>query len=271
MTIVRDFLQWLDTAPANERAEAAGALARAYLCSDLTVDELAPAEGLMLKLLDDPSPLVRRALADAVAASPAAPQTVVIALAGDQPQISAPVYALSPLLIDADLLDGVTTGGEAVQAAIASRAVLPSAVSAALAELGSAEACQILAENDGAEIAPSSINRIVERFGEVAAIARRCWRATIFRGRAGKIWSPGCRRRSPALSPIGPGSRRIAPAVSRARPARKPRSQSPPTGRRPNSGRSFGISVPAVSSPPAWFCARCYRAIPPCSKKRWPS
>jgi uncharacterized protein (DUF2336 family) len=170
MTIVRDFLQWLDTAPANERAEAAGALARAYLCSDLTVDELAPAEGLMLKLLDDPSPLVRRALADAVAASPAAPQTVVIALAGDQPQISAPVYALSPLLIDADLLDGVTTGGEAVQAAIASRAVLPSAVSAALAELGSAEACQILAENDGAEIAPSSINRIVERFGEVAAI-----------------------------------------------------------------------------------------------------
>jgi uncharacterized protein (DUF2336 family) len=170
MTIVRDFLQWLDTAPANERAEAAGALARAYLCSDLTVDELAPAEGLMLKLLDDPSPLVRRALADAVAASPAAPQTVVIALAGDQPQISAPVYALSPLLIDADLLDGVTTGGEAVQAAIASRAVLPSTVAAALAELGSAEACQILAENDGAEIAPSSIDRMVERFGEVAAI-----------------------------------------------------------------------------------------------------
>ena len=51
MTIVRDFLQWLATAPSNERAEAAGALARAYLCSDLTADELAPAEGLMLKLL----------------------------------------------------------------------------------------------------------------------------------------------------------------------------------------------------------------------------
>jgi len=73
MTIVRDFLQWLETAPANERAEAAGALARAYLCCDLTADELAPAEGLMLKMLDDPSPLVRRSLADALAASPAAP------------------------------------------------------------------------------------------------------------------------------------------------------------------------------------------------------
>src|SRR5690242_20648814 len=170
MTIIRDFLQWLDSAPANERAEAAGALARAYLCSDLTLDELAPAEGLMLKLLDDPSPLVRRALADALAPSPAAPPAVIIALAGDQPQIAAPVYALSPLLIDADLVDGVATGGDAVQAAIASRAVLPSAVAAALAELGSAEACQILAENDGAEIAALSIDRLVVRFGELAVV-----------------------------------------------------------------------------------------------------
>jgi uncharacterized protein (DUF2336 family) len=170
MTIIRDFLQWLESAPANERAEAATALARAFLCSDLTADELAPAEGLMLKLLDDPSPLVRRALADALAASSAAPAAVIVALAGDQPQIAAPVYALSPLLIDAELVEGVATGGEAVQAAIASRAVLPSAVAAALAERGNAEACQILAENDGAEIPPLSIDRIAERFSEVAAI-----------------------------------------------------------------------------------------------------
>jgi len=112
MTIVRDFLQWLATAPSNERAEAAGALARAYLCSDLAADELAPAEGLMLKLLDDPSPLVRRSLADALALSPAAPAPVIIALASDQPQIAAPIYALSPLLIDADLVDGVAAGGD---------------------------------------------------------------------------------------------------------------------------------------------------------------
>ena len=170
MTIVHDFLHWLESAPANERAEAAGALARAYLCSDLTADELAPAEGLMLKMLDDPSPLVRRALADALAASPAAPAPAIIALACDQPQIAAPIYALSPLLIDADLLDGVATGGEAVQAAIASRAVLPSPVAAALAELGSREACQILAENEGAAITPLSIDRMVERFGDTAAI-----------------------------------------------------------------------------------------------------
>lgn len=168
--IVRDFLQWIRTAPASERAEATSALARAYLYSDLSPDDLAAAEGAMLMLLDDPSPLVRRALADALAASPSAPPAIVIALAADQPQIAAPVYALSPLFVDADLVEAVATGAGAVQAAIASRAVMPRAVAAALAEVGTAESCLVLVENRDADIAPFSINRIVDRFGHLAAV-----------------------------------------------------------------------------------------------------
>ena len=168
--IVRDFLQWVRTAPASERAEATSALARAYLYSDLSADDLAAAEGAMLMLLDDPSPLVRRALADALAASQSAPPAIVIALAADQPQIAAPVYALSPLFVDADLVDAVATGGAAVQAAIASRAALPCSVAAAIAEVGTAESCLVLVENPTADIAPLSIDRIVERFGHLAAI-----------------------------------------------------------------------------------------------------
>ena len=168
--IVRDFLQWVRTAPASERAEATSALARAYLYSDLSADDLAAAEGAMLMLLDDASPLVRRALADALAASPSAPPAIVIALAADQPQIAAPVYALSPLFIDADLVDAVATGGPAVQTAIASRAALPCSVAAAIAEVGTAESCLLLVENAAAAIAPLSIDRIVERFGHLAAI-----------------------------------------------------------------------------------------------------
>jgi len=168
--IVRDFLQWVRTAPASERAEATGALARAYLYSDLSADDLAAAEGAMLMLLDDPSPLVRRSLADALAASPNAPPAIVIALAADQPQIAAPVYALSPLFVDADLVDAVATGGAAIQEAIASRAALPCSVAASIAEVGSAEACLVLLENRTADIAPFSIDRIAERFGHLAAI-----------------------------------------------------------------------------------------------------
>jgi uncharacterized protein (DUF2336 family) len=168
--IVRDFLQWVRTAPASERAEATSALARAYLYSDLSADDLAAAEGAMLMQLDDPSPLVRRALADALAASPSAPPAIVIALAADQPQIAAPVYALSPLFVDADLVDAVATGAAAVQAAIASRAALPCSVAAAIAEVGTAESCLLLLENPSADIALLSFDRIVERYGHLAAI-----------------------------------------------------------------------------------------------------
>ena len=51
--IVRDFLDWVRTAPASQRAEATSALARAYLYSDLSADDAAAAEGAMLMLLDD--------------------------------------------------------------------------------------------------------------------------------------------------------------------------------------------------------------------------
>src|ERR1700728_5188827 len=126
--IVRHFLDWVRTAPAGKRAEAPGALARAYLYSDLSPDDAAAAEGALLMLLDDASPLVRRALADSLAASPSAPPAVVLALAADQPQIAAPVLALSPLFVDADLVDAVAPGPGAVQAVIASRAGLPRSV-----------------------------------------------------------------------------------------------------------------------------------------------
>jgi uncharacterized protein (DUF2336 family) len=168
--IVRHFLDWVRTAPAGKRAEATAALARAYLYSDLSPDDAAAAEGAMLILLDDASPLVRRALADALAASPSAPPAVMLALAADQPQIAAPVLALSPLFVDADLVDAVATGDGEVQIAIASRAALPSPVAAAIAEVGSAEACLVLTENVDAEIATFSVDRIVERFGHLAAI-----------------------------------------------------------------------------------------------------
>jgi uncharacterized protein (DUF2336 family) len=168
--IVRQFLQWQRTASAAERADATSALARAYLYSDLSPDDRAAAEGALLMLLDDPSPLVRGALAQALAMSQASPPTVILALAGDQPEIAACVLQHSPLLVDADLVDAVATFGPQAQLAIASRAFLPPAVSAAVAEVGSAEACLVLIENARADVAPFSLDRIVERFGQLGAI-----------------------------------------------------------------------------------------------------
>lgn len=168
--IVRQFLQWVRTAPALDRADATSALARAYLYSDLSKDDRIAAEGAMLMLLDDPSPLVREALAQALAASPEAPPTVVLALAGDLPDIAGIVLERSPLLIDADLVDRVGGGEPWAQAAIAGRRSLPRAVAAALAEVGSAEACLILIESSDAEIPAFSLERLIERHGHLAAV-----------------------------------------------------------------------------------------------------
>ncbi len=168
--IVPHFLDGIRSTSATRRAEATSGLASAYLHSDLSTGDARAIEGAMLMLLDDPSPLVRRALADALAASPNAPPAVVLALAADQPQIASLVLAASPLFVDADLVDAVATGAEAVQAAIASRTELPRSVAGAIAEVGGATACLALVQNPEAEVAPVSIDRMVARFGDVAAV-----------------------------------------------------------------------------------------------------
>src|ERR1700722_17688240 len=136
--IVRQFISWIKTAPAGERAEATRALARAWLISDLSEDDRAAAEGALLMLLDDPSPLVRRAMAEVFAHSQEAPAAIVQALALDQPSVALPILEYSPLLIDADLVDIAATGNGETQCAIARRINLPPSVCAAIAEVGTA-------------------------------------------------------------------------------------------------------------------------------------
>jgi uncharacterized protein (DUF2336 family) len=168
--IVQQFLQWVETAPAGRRAEAAYGLGRAYLSSRHDEDVRSGMEAAITVLLDDASPDVRFALADALAASPEAPRHVIITLAADQPHIAAVVLARSPLLIDSELVDIVAAASEPLQIAIAARPVVSSTVSASIAEIGERDVCLALVANPGATIARVSFKRIVERFGEDADI-----------------------------------------------------------------------------------------------------
>lgn len=118
-------------------------------------------------LLDDPSPLVRKAMAEAFASAPDAPPAIVVALASDQSEIAAPILGRSPVLTDGDLIDCAAIGDAFAQAAIALRAPLSVGVSAAIAEVGAREALIALAVNPEAAI-PISLaarDRMVERFG----------------------------------------------------------------------------------------------------------
>src|SRR5438132_9667055 len=113
--IVRQFLQWLRSAPAGERADATSALARAYLHSDLSPDDRAATEGALIMVLDDPSPLVRAALARALAFSEDAPLVVILGLAGDQAEVAGWVLQHSPLMVDGDLVDAAAAGDTGIQ------------------------------------------------------------------------------------------------------------------------------------------------------------
>ena len=141
----RDFLVWSRSASASRRAEAAAALARAYLYDDLEHAARANIETAMTVMLDDAAPTVRFALADALANNGRAPRHVILSLSVDQTEIAAVVLSRSPVLLDSELVDLVGAMNEPLQIAVASRPRLSAGVSAAITELGTDGACATLA------------------------------------------------------------------------------------------------------------------------------
>ncbi|WP_298423941.1 DUF2336 domain-containing protein [Rhodoblastus sp.] len=180
--IVRKFIQWSENAPASARAEGVGALARAYLYGEMDGEERAEAEQMLYATLDDPSPLVRRALAESFASAVDAPPAIVIGLALDQSDISSVVLTRSPLLTDAQLIDCASVGDSVAQAAIALRPELSPAVASALAEVAGREAMITLAVNEGANLPEFALRRMIERFGEDAELREAL---------LGRPWLPG--------------------------------------------------------------------------------
>ena len=163
-------LRWVETAPVDRRADATCALARAYLYSSLSADEREAAEAAMTVQLDDPAPFVRMALARALAKSDRAPRSIILALVGDVADVATIILEQSPLLLDGELVDLVATLDDPGPVAIARRPVVSAAVSGAIAEVGSLDACLALIGNPGATIAHFSLTRMVERHGEASAL-----------------------------------------------------------------------------------------------------
>lgn len=168
--IVQAFLRWAETARTGERAKAANALARAYLHSPMGSDQHRAASLAMTYLLDDPSPHVRLALAEALAGSPDAPRAVIVCLAEDQPEIACTVIACSPVLTENDLVDLAGRSDSLTRAMIAARPNLSRGIAAAIAEIGDECEVTLLLENETASITRISLRRIAERFGQCCQI-----------------------------------------------------------------------------------------------------
>ena len=87
--IVRRFLLWARTAPAEARASGAAALAGAYLRSGMSDEDRHEAETALMALIDDPSPLVRRAIAEEMAPSMRTPRNLALSLIAEQSDVAA--------------------------------------------------------------------------------------------------------------------------------------------------------------------------------------
>ncbi len=166
------FLAWAQRADAADRAAAASALARAYLYADLTGAERHECSVAMAALLDDRHVEVRRALAEAFAASRRAPRALVVALANDRSEIAAPLLGRSPLMTDAELVDAVAAGDDLAQCAIARRPFLGPGPVGALAEVGTRDAGLALIDNPDAALGLRTLRRLFEQFGDDAEVRR---------------------------------------------------------------------------------------------------
>ena len=168
--IVRRFLSWAQSAGAEARAEGASALARAYLYSDLAAAVRAEAVLAMTSLLNDPSVLVRRALAEALCHSSESPRALILALAADEPEVAAAVLRRSPVLTEADLVDCAASGEVVAQTALARRPQLPIRATAALVESGQLDAVLALIGNPTIDLPTESLSRILARFSDDAGV-----------------------------------------------------------------------------------------------------
>jgi uncharacterized protein (DUF2336 family) len=168
--LVKSFLTWMDGAPIRERVEAVAMLARAYLLKAYAGDSPGAILAALTSVLDDPSPMVRRALAMAFAERADAPRHIVLALAADQPEVSGRVLAHSPHLTEADLMDLADGAEGRALVAIALRRNISHRVAEAIVNRADLSSTLALAGNAVAEVSEAGLLSILDRFGHEARI-----------------------------------------------------------------------------------------------------
>lgn len=163
--IAQDFFAFARDASASARAAGVASLICDYLHMDLTSAERAEVESILTVMLDDPSPLVRRAIAEGLAHEVGAPRHIIHAFAHEQSEHAAIVLQHSPLFHEAELADLALAAPVGAQMAIARRAFVHANVAMALVEMGPPCVLVELARNDKADVSEQIMLRMMMRAG----------------------------------------------------------------------------------------------------------
>lgn len=159
--------------PAPEaRAEVAAKLGTDLDNPALSDAELALAQEIIRVLAKDVAVSVRETLSHSLRKAQRLPKDVAVQLAKDVEQVSLPVLEDCLVLTDDDLLGLIkdSAASEAKWTAIAKRPAVSTALADALVDKGSEQVVATLVGNRGAQISDAGLNKVVERFGDSAAV-----------------------------------------------------------------------------------------------------
>ncbi|SMC70204.1 Uncharacterized conserved protein, DUF2336 family [Fulvimarina manganoxydans] len=168
--IVERFVSWCETASSTQRVQGTKLLVRALTEGRVPDAERKAADEAMLRLAQDPSTAVRRALAEAVAETDCASDAVVSTLARDVDSVAAPILATSLRIADTDLIDHFADGSVRTRAAILDRPRLSIRLCAAIAELSTPDEAARLLAHPAARIAATTLARLAERHGDASDV-----------------------------------------------------------------------------------------------------
>ena len=166
-----DVQRLLSDPSADTRAAVATKIAR-NIDAELSDSERRLAEEIVRVMAQDASRTVREALSASVKTSKQLPHDVAVQLAKDIDEVALPILEFSEVLTDNDLIDIVRNTAEGKQQAIARRDGLSGSVSEALVDTDNPAVVEVLVGNTSAAISDSTLNRVVDRFGEMEAIQK---------------------------------------------------------------------------------------------------
>lgn len=152
------------------RVEVARKVATGLDDSGLSDSEKRLAIDILRAMARDAETRVRLAIAETLKSSEAMPRDIALSLSKDEDLIAAPVLQSSPMLTDEDLIAVLAEGQGAKQVAIASRAAVSEAVSAAVVSTGNAAAVTTLVANEGAQISEETFGDALDRYAEFDTI-----------------------------------------------------------------------------------------------------
>lgn len=158
--------------PSGEnRASAADKIAQQFGAGGLTDKERSIAEDIFSLMVKDVEMQVRAALSSNLKDVPGLSNDLAKALASDlSDEVALPMVTFSNALTDADLVEIVRSQNASRTKAVAQRPAVSRFVSDAIVTHGDEESVVALVSNTGAEISETSLNKVVDKYGDVPRI-----------------------------------------------------------------------------------------------------